>query len=108
MIKGLLLVDPMQRFNVYEALNHSWMKYSSVMIVKKKFQNTLGIFGDSFENELTDLSFCHYNSIFKTDCLKSNSLEEEFQEINIYHGDNPRGKNRLNKGKYYKSRSESI
>ncbi len=108
MIKGLLLVDPLQRLNVFEALNHSWMNISSLKIVEKKFQNT-PVFGDSFEKDFKDLSILNDNSTFKTYFLNCDLKKEEFQENNFNHEDNLRYTNmRLVTRKYGRNRSESI
>ena len=110
MIKGLLLVDPMERLNVHEALNHSWMKMSSLKIVKNKFKNTAGIFGDSFVDEFKNLSIFNENSILKTFCEFDDLQEEVFHENNFDNEDNFDNNNRLKiNGKTVRRiRSESI
>jgi serine/threonine protein kinase len=60
-IKGLLNIDPNERFNPYEVLNHPWMKISDLNIVKKKFYNKAGIFFDSLEENFKKMTFISMN-----------------------------------------------
>jgi len=100
MIKGLLNINPNERFNPYEVINHPWMKISDLNIVRKKFYNKSEIFEDSIEYEFKKMTFISrhdtpvnrtvFNNIENIDCNNDNdffSNENNAENFDYKKGD---------------------
>jgi hypothetical protein len=109
-IKGLLKTDLCERLSCYEAVNHHWFKLSDVKIIKNKFKKRSGIFGDSSEEDFSNITITPRKIKFGLLDFIDSELEEDIYSGNeetshYFYGVNKDTDNLKNKKNFHLNNS---